>query len=62
MYRGFIQSSALADPSQWFVDSRLKTLSVGNSYREIEVINDGIYVFSSNPIYGMDSVYQIKNT
>ncbi len=62
MYRGFIQSSALADPSQWSVDSRLKTLSVGNSYREIEVINDGIYVFSSNPIYGMDSVYQVKNT
>ncbi len=62
MYRGFIESSALADPAQWFVDSRLKTLSAGNSYREIEVINDGLYVFSSNPIYGMDSVYQIKNT
>ena len=62
MYRGFIESSALADPAQWFVDSRLKTLSSGNSYREIEVINDGLYVFSSNPIYGMDSVYQIKNT
>lgn len=61
LYRGLIESPALADPSQWVIDSRLATALGGNSYREIEMINDNLFVFSSNPLYGMDSVYHITN-
>ncbi len=63
MYRGFLKSPSLADPSQWIIDSRLPVISSGlDIYSDLEMINDQLFVLYSCALYGADSVYQIKNT
>ena len=61
MYRGYCNNVALADPSQWTVDSRLPLLTSTKIYKEIEVIDDQLYMLYSDPLYGKDTVYNVKN-
>ena len=62
MYRGFLKSPSLADPSQWIVDTRLPVISSVDEYKDIEMINDQLFVFYDREIYAADSIYQIKNS
>ena len=62
MYRGYIKSPSLADPSQWKIDSRLPIISGVDIYNDLEMIDDQLFVLYNSQIYGGDSVYQIKNT
>ena len=59
MYRGYINNIALADPSQWLVDARVPLLAQ-NSYEQIELVGDSLYVLYRNASYGLDSVYSIR--
>lgn len=61
MYRGNINNFALADPTQWTIDSRLATL-VTDSYKEIEIINDDLYVIYTKENYGEDSVFKVQDS
>lgn len=61
MYIGNINNVALADPAQWTIDTRVPTLT-SNAYKEIEQVNDQMYVLYTNANYGNDSVYLITQT
>ena len=52
---------ALADPSQWSIDTRLDILSE-NTYKDIEVFNANIYVLFCNSSYGKDRVYELSSS
>ncbi len=62
MYRGYTANPALADPGQWVVDSRVAVLSSSSIYKDIEVVDDQLYLLFSNPVHGQDSVFNVKNT
>jgi hypothetical protein len=61
LLRGNINNIALTDPSQWVQDNRLDVLSA-NTYKDLEVIEDQLYVLFQNSNYGQDTVYTIKDT
>lgn len=60
MYRGYINNTALADPAQWVLDTRVDILTA-NTYTDIEEMNNELYILYHNNEYGMDSVYQVTN-
>ncbi len=63
MYVGYINNVALADPSQWHVDSRVPVLVAStNSYKEIETLNDKLFLVYKVVGYGNDTIYQINPT
>lgn len=60
LYRGYLNNIALADASQWEVDTRLP-IELTNSYADLEKINDEFFVTFKEVGYGQDSVFKIKN-
>ena len=50
---------ALADQSQWTLDSRLTVIS-GNSYKDIEIFNSQILVLFKNANSDADTVYKLN--
>lgn len=60
LYRGYLNNIALADASQWVVDTRLPVESV-QSYHDLENINNELIISYKNAAYGMDSVFRIKD-
>ena len=61
LYRGFLKNPALADSAQWIIDKRLPSVLSVNSYKDIEEVNNELFVLYDIPDYGKDSVYCIKN-
>ena len=62
LYKGFLKNPSLADPAQWSVISTLRTLTAPFFYKEIEVINNELFVLQIDPAYGNDSVFHLKNS
>jgi hypothetical protein len=60
LLRANINNIALGDPSQWVVDSRIAVLSL-NTYKDIEIISDQLFVLQQNKAYGLDSVFHVTN-
>ncbi len=61
MYYGDINNIALPDPAQWTIDTRIPSLTA-NAYKEIEKVNDELYLLYTDEIYGGDSIYRITET
>ena len=62
MYVGYIHNVALADPSQWYIDSRVPVLNATpNFYKEIEVLNDKLFLVYKVDGYGNDTIYEINS-
>jgi hypothetical protein len=61
MLRANINNNALGDPAQWTTDTRLQELTA-NSYKDIEIIDDNIYVLFKGDGYGSDTVYNVKSS
>ncbi len=61
LYRGYLQNFALVDPSQWVVDARVPVLTA-NTYKEIELVNNDLYLLFQKAVWGQDSVYRINNS
>ncbi len=61
MLRGFLKNPALADSAQWKIDLRVPLNTSLNSYKEIEVIDNQLFLLLNIPDYGKDSVYNITN-
>ncbi len=58
-----LSNTALADYSQWEIDTRIPiNTSLTSKYTEIEVINNQFYLLYSSPDYGKDTVYCVKNS
>ncbi len=63
MYFGNINNVALADPAQWSIDSRVPVLaSTLNYYKEIETLNDKIFLTYKVDGYGNDTIYEINSS
>lgn len=60
MLRANINNNALGDPSQWTTDTRLQELTA-NAYKDIEIIDDNIYVLLQDAAYGNDTVFNVKS-
>ena len=61
LYLGSLSNVALADPTQWSVDSRVPTLSTtDNYYKEIETFKDTVYLLLKVDGYGLDTIYKIN--
>jgi hypothetical protein len=59
--RGLLSNIALADPSSWETDSRLKELPTEeNSYTHLRALDQNLFVLKQNEKYGLDSVFQIR--
>ncbi len=62
MYFGNINNVALADPTQWSIDSRVPDLlSSNNYYQEIETLNDNLFLTYKVDGYGNDTIYKINS-
>ena len=61
LMRGNLNNMALADPSQWVIDTRLDVITA-NSYKDIEIISNEIFVLLQNDAYGLDSVFHVTNS
>lgn len=61
MLRANINNNALADPTQWVVDTRLNILTQ-HAYNDLEIVNNQIYVLFKNDAYGFDSVFHVNDT
>lgn len=61
LMRANINNIALADPSQWILDTRLNVLT-SNSYKDIEMVSNELFVLLKNDAYGLDSVFHVTNT
>ena len=61
LLRANINNIALGDPSQWVVDTRIAVLTI-NTYKDIEIISDQLFVLQQNEAYGLDSVFHVTNT
>lgn len=60
LYRGYLNNIALADASQWEVDTRLP-IELTHSYADLEKVNEDIFVTFKHTSYGQDSLFKIKN-
>ncbi len=62
MYSGVISNVALADPSQWAVDTRVPLLTVSSeSYAEIEAVGDSLYILYKGLGFGLDTLFKVQN-
>lgn len=60
MYSGRTNNIALADPTQWIVDSRIQPLTDPDvTYENIEVIGQDLFIQKNRSAYGIDSVYKV---
>lgn len=63
MYSGRISNPALADPQQWLVDSRVPEIGTNDfDYKEIEIINEELYIQYNSIEYAADSVFKVTNS
>ncbi len=60
LYKGKTSNIALADPTQWQVDTRVPVLT-NNQYSEIEVSNNEIYILYNDDSFGLDSVFRLED-
>lgn len=60
MYRGYVNNSALADPAQWTLDTRVTAAAA--PFTDIEYASDELFILSQDPGFGGDTVYQITNS
>jgi hypothetical protein len=61
LLRANINNIALGDPANWITDNRLDVLTA-NSYQDIEIVQDQLYILYKGDGYGLDTVFQITNT
>lgn len=61
LYVGLSSSPILADPSAWTVDSRVPLIT-SESYGDIEVAEDVLYLTRINSAYGSDSLFIVHAT
>ena len=60
MYVGGVNNIALADPAQWYIDSRVPILfSSSVHYAEVESVNDSLFLLLKTDGYGLDTLYQV---
>ncbi len=63
MYIGYVNNPALADPTQWSIDSRVPVLVTSpNAYKEIEVLNNELFLLYKVDGYGNDTLYRVNNS
>lgn len=60
LYKGKTTNIALADPTQWEVDTRVPVLT-SQQYTEIEMADNELYILYNHAAYGMDSVYRLED-
>lgn len=61
MYKGNLNNPALADSSQWTLDTRLPVISDSQfEYRDLECWNDSLYYQKNFTGWGSDSVFVIR--
>jgi hypothetical protein len=61
LLRGLINNPAIAASSEWTTDFRLQVLNQ-NRYKEMEVINDKLFILFQHSEYGKDSLFVLTNT
>jgi hypothetical protein len=61
LYSGNLNNIALTDPAQWITDSRLP-IELVNQYKDIENVNDELFVLFQTPTFGGDSIFRINST
>ena len=61
MLRGLLKNPALADSSQWKIDLRVPINTSVNTYKEIEVIENQLFLLLNVPDIGKDSVFNVRN-
>lgn len=63
MYSGRLSNPALADPAQWQEDTRVPEILTNTfDYKEIEMINDELYVLYKSVEYAADTVFKVTNS
>lgn len=60
LYKGKTSNIALADPTQWQVDSRVPVLT-NNQYSEIEVAGNELFILYNDDAFGLDSVFRLED-
>jgi hypothetical protein len=61
LLRGLINNPAIAASSEWTTDFRLQVLNQ-NRYKEMEEINDKLFILFQHSEYGKDSLFVLTNT
>jgi hypothetical protein len=61
LLRANINNIALGDPANWITDNRLDILTA-NSYQDVEIVQEQLYILYKSEGYGLDTVFQITNT
>lgn len=61
LYTGLVNNIALADPSQWNLDSRVSALPTDDYYAEIEAVNDRVFILAKGDGYGGDTVFTLTS-
>ena len=62
LYTGLINNIALADPSQWSIDSRVPLLAAGDYYAEIEGVDNLIFILAKGNGFGDDTVFTLTSS
>jgi len=62
LYTGLVNNIALADPSQWNIDSRVPGLPTDDYYAEIERVNGRIFVLAKGDGYGGDTLFTLASS
>jgi len=60
LYRGFAKNNNLADPSSWVIDTRIPVATGIITYKDVETINDELFVLKTSSVYQNDSIIHIK--
>ena len=60
MLKGVINNPSLPDQSQWLLDNRVPILNQ-NQYKEIEVVNNKLFLLFQHEDYGKDSLFLLTN-
>lgn len=63
MYSGRLSNPALADPAQWLEDVRVPEILTNTfDYKEIEMINEELYVLYKSVEYAADTVFKVTDS
>ncbi len=60
LLRGLLQNPAIATSSEWSIDNRLAILGQ-NQYKEMEVIDNNLFVLFQHTEYGKDTIFVLTN-
>jgi hypothetical protein len=61
LLKASLSNPAVADPSQWVIDTRLPVLT-SNSYTDIEEVGNAMFALLQVDAFGLDTVYQLNYT